>query len=169
MKKYNQPARIYVACLAAYNSGVLHGEWIDLDECSFDKDTVQGEIQKMLSKSPREKAEEWAIHDYEGLHNISEYEKIEEICKQGELFDEYGVAAKVLLPEVMSVEEAKNILEDGYSIHESYEDYALQYAEECLGLELPNFLVVDWDRTGRDLAMDKTVIRSCGELYFFNR
>lgn len=169
MKKYKESARIYVACLAAYNSGVLHGEWIDLDECSFDKDAVLAEIQEMLSNSPKKNAEEWAIHDYEGLHNISQYEEIEEVCKQGELFDEYGVAAKVLLPEVMSVEEAKNILEDGYSIYESYEDYALEYVEDCLGLELPNFLVVDWDRTGRDLAMDKTVIRSCGELYFFNR
>jgi len=24
--------RIYVACLAAYNAGKLHGEWIDADQ-----------------------------------------------------------------------------------------------------------------------------------------
>lgn len=28
----NQEQRIYVACLAAYNSGILHGEWIDIGD-----------------------------------------------------------------------------------------------------------------------------------------
>lgn len=41
--------RIYVACLASYNNGVLHGEWIDLD--GQDTDDVQAEIAKMLRAS----------------------------------------------------------------------------------------------------------------------
>ena len=28
--------RIYVACLAAYNGGTLHGEWIDADQSADD-------------------------------------------------------------------------------------------------------------------------------------
>ncbi|KGK67087.1 antirestriction protein ArdA [Xanthomonas citri] len=42
--------RIYVACLASYNNGVLHGRWIDLD--GMDADDVQAEIAAMLRESP---------------------------------------------------------------------------------------------------------------------
>ncbi|AAM35939.1 antirestriction protein ArdA [Xanthomonas citri pv. citri] len=42
--------RIYVACLASYNNGVLHGRWIELD--GLDYDDVQAEIAEMLRESP---------------------------------------------------------------------------------------------------------------------
>ncbi|NIJ81204.1 antirestriction protein ArdA [Xanthomonas cannabis] len=42
--------RIYAACLASYNNGVLHGRWIDL--YAADLDDVQGEIAEMLRESP---------------------------------------------------------------------------------------------------------------------
>lgn len=41
--------RIYVACLASYNAGILHGRWID---ASSDPDAMQGEIDAMLCASP---------------------------------------------------------------------------------------------------------------------
>ncbi|WP_266031245.1 antirestriction protein ArdA [Brucella intermedia] len=40
--------RLYVACLASYNSGVLHGRWI---EASSDVDEMQDRINAMLRKS----------------------------------------------------------------------------------------------------------------------
>lgn len=49
---------IYVACLASYNSGILHGEWIEVT----DEETVRKEIRKILAASPVEDAEEYAIH-----------------------------------------------------------------------------------------------------------
>ncbi|KIQ27503.1 antirestriction protein ArdA [Xanthomonas campestris] len=42
--------RIYVACLASYNNGVLHGRWIDLD--GMDAEDVQAGIAAMLRESP---------------------------------------------------------------------------------------------------------------------
>jgi len=42
--------RMYVACLASYNNGRLHGRWIDLDGASLDD--VQDEIAAMLRESP---------------------------------------------------------------------------------------------------------------------
>ena len=51
--------RIYVACLAAYNNGQLHGRWIDADQ---DVEAIQSEIANMLSSSPIPNAEEHAIH-----------------------------------------------------------------------------------------------------------
>lgn len=41
--------RIYAACLASYNNGVLHGRWIDCD-CGLLH--VQEEIAEMLRESP---------------------------------------------------------------------------------------------------------------------
>jgi antirestriction protein len=46
--------RIYVACLAAYNNGELHGEWIDADQSA---DAIRKEINKMLATSPEPNAE----------------------------------------------------------------------------------------------------------------
>ena len=42
--------RIYVACLASYNSGRLHGTWIDLD--GKEESEVWNEINDMLARSP---------------------------------------------------------------------------------------------------------------------
>lgn len=42
--------QIYVACLASYNAGVLHGEWIDLE--GRDADDVRDEIARILRESP---------------------------------------------------------------------------------------------------------------------
>ena len=40
--------RIYVACLAAYNNGCLHGRWID----ATTPDEVMAEVCAMLAASP---------------------------------------------------------------------------------------------------------------------
>ena len=56
--------KIYVADLAAYNNGILHGVWIDA--CK-DIDTIWDDIHKILENSPLAGSEEWAIHDYEGF------------------------------------------------------------------------------------------------------
>ena len=64
-----EPVRIYVACLAAYNNGVLHGRWID---AARGEDHIWEETRAMLAASPIPDAEEWAIHDYEGFESASE-------------------------------------------------------------------------------------------------
>ena len=69
----NSELRIYVADLAAYNAGILHGVWID---ATLELDVIQEQVNTMLTASPEEGAEEYAIHDYEGFdgYNLSEYE-----------------------------------------------------------------------------------------------
>lgn len=42
--------RIYVACLASYNNGRLHGRWIDCD--GKDSDDLQAEVNEILRSSP---------------------------------------------------------------------------------------------------------------------
>ena len=67
-KGQNNSPKIYVACLAAYNSGQLHGEWIAADQ---ETQEIYADIKSMLNKSPEPFAEEWAVHDYEGFGTIS--------------------------------------------------------------------------------------------------
>src|SRR4051795_7421988 len=83
--------RIYVACLAAYNAGRLHGRWIDAAQ---DADAIWAEVREMLAASPVPGAEEHAIHDYEGFAGIGigEYDSIEVVAQLAELLEEHGPA-----------------------------------------------------------------------------
>jgi antirestriction protein len=78
--------RIYVACLASYNSGILHGAWFD---ASTDVDEMQAAINAVIESSPVPDAEEWAFHDYEGLGQLEEYEDLDTIAERLEAYEEY--------------------------------------------------------------------------------
>ena len=65
----NDTPKIYVACLASYNAGILHGNWIDLDGT----EDLEDRISEILKASPEEDAEEWAVHDHESCGQLSEY------------------------------------------------------------------------------------------------
>ena len=71
--------RIYVACLAAYNNGILHGAWIEATEAW----SMWEATRDMLAKSPIPDAEEWAIHDHEGFASIriNEYDSFERVAE----------------------------------------------------------------------------------------
>jgi len=81
--------RIYVAYLAAYNNGILHGAWLDAEQ---GVDTLNADIVAMLAASPNAGAEEWAIHDYEGFEgvHIAEYEGIDGVASMGDFIGEHG-------------------------------------------------------------------------------
>jgi antirestriction protein len=118
--------RIYVACLAAYNNGRLHGTWIDIEG---DANTVYEEIQAMLADSPIPGAEEWAIHDYEGFHSIrlSEYSGIDEVCDLVALVREHGALGAAIYGYYGDLDEAKTALEERYcGKYDSLADYAQQ-------------------------------------------
>lgn len=88
----NPLPRIYVACLASYNSGVLHGAWIDATQ---GPDHMQDAIQEMLQQSPEPGAEEWAIHDYDGFpariaDQLGESPSLELVATLAELIEEHG-------------------------------------------------------------------------------
>jgi antirestriction protein len=80
--------RIYVACLAAYNNGRLHGRWIE----ATTPDEIRREVSAMPRASPEPGAEESAIHDYEGFEgaHLSEYASFETVCDLAEFIGEHG-------------------------------------------------------------------------------
>ena len=65
----NTSPMIYVACLASYSAGRLHGAWINVTNV----DDMHAEIAGMLAASPIPGAEEWAIHDTDAFGECSQF------------------------------------------------------------------------------------------------
>lgn len=146
--------KIYVADLAAYNNGYLHGCWIDATK---DLDDIQEEIQNMLKKSPVEFSEKWAIHDYEGFGSISisEYEGIESVKEKSEFIEEHGeLGAEVLSHFCGDLKHARETIEDYYmGEYKSLADYAEELTDQTS--EIPEHLefYIDYERMGRDMEL----------------
>ncbi|VDC23113.1 antirestriction protein ArdA [Pseudogemmobacter humi] len=146
--------RIYVACLAAYNSGYLHGAWIDADQ---DADQIRDEIAVMLARSPIEDAEEYAIHDYEGFEgvSISEYAGIDSVARMGAFIAEHGALGAGLLEQFSGdMDQAESTLEDCYhGQFASLADYMEELTTESVTIPEALRYYVDWDAMARDAEM----------------
>jgi antirestriction protein len=154
MTDTNETPRIYIACLAAYNNGKLHGEWIDANQ---DADDIFTEIKSMLAESPEPDAEEFAIHDYEYFHGISihEYESIPKVAQLAQLLDEYGEPFAHYLEHIGGIDEidddtAENFEDAYYSEYDSIADFA---QERHQFLSIPDELKahIDWDSVAEDM------------------
>ncbi len=148
--------RIYVACLASYNSGKLHGRWIDAAQ---DADGIRAEISEMLAESSEQIAEEWAIHDYEGFCGlqIREYEDIDQISELAQLVSEHGDAFAAYAEHVEIDYATADGFQDAYcGQYQSEREYAEQYIDDCYDLDrmmgdLATYF--DYERFARDLFL----------------
>ncbi len=127
--------RIYVASLSDYNAGRLHGVWIE----ATDIDRVRAGVTAMLKASPAGRAEEYAIHDFEGFSRYlpSEWSDLELVCAIGAAILEHGTVFTAYLEHVAFPTDAERIPEvlAGFSecyqgAYESVEDWAEQYLED---------------------------------------
>lgn len=162
MEEQQSEIRIYVACLAAYNNGILHGGWIDACQ---DADEIRWAIHDILKLSPIECAEEYAIHDYEGFEgvSISEYESIDHVAELAEFLSEHGALGGKLVEYFGDIEEAKEALSDRYyGEYRSLSDFAEELTEETT--EIPENLrfYVDYEAMARDLAISDVVTFETG-------
>lgn len=150
----NLQPRIYVACLAAYNSGHLHGAWIDAAQEPW---TIYDEVKAMLSASPIAGAEEWAIHDYEGFGElrIEEYASFDRVSALACFIAEHGEIGAVLLDHYSGdVDEAREALSDRYlGAHASLADYVQELTEESTTIPHALRYYVDWQAMARDAQM----------------
>ena len=146
--------RIYIASLADYNAGRLHGRWIDLSGKTADE--VKEEIKAMLKESKEPIAEEWAIHDYElGGLRISEYESIDTLVEIAEMLSEHGEAWADYAGYVGVEYATKDAFEEAYcGQYHSEKEYAEQLLDELGELDsIPEHLryYFDYDAYARDL------------------
>lgn len=161
--------KIYVACLAAYNNGILHGLWID---ATLGEDHIWEGIKAMLAASPIPGAEEYAIHDYEGFEGarIEEYSGIAVVAELAAFIDEHGEIAGKLVEYFGDLGEAKEALEDRYcGVHSSVADFAQEITEETTQIpqNLQNY--IDYERMARDLEMSDILAIETGfeEVHIF--
>ena len=168
----NGEIRIYVACLAAYNNGYLHGTWID---ATLGENAIWDQTNEVLKTSPMPDAEEWAIHDYEGFEglNISEYEGIQSVVEKAEFIEEHGRLGAEVANHYGDFESARRALEADYAgQYDSLADFAQEITAETS--EIPNHLqhYIDWERMGRDLEVNDVLAIDMGyrEVHvFWNR
>ncbi|MEM7570444.1 MAG: antirestriction protein ArdA, partial [Pseudomonadota bacterium] len=108
------PIRVYVACLASYNTGILHGAWIDATQ---GENHLRKATQDMLKRSPMSNAEEWAIHDHEGLPNASvqEHSSFTKIAGLASFMEDHGRLGEAILAYYSgSLDDARDALTERY-------------------------------------------------------
>jgi antirestriction protein len=123
--------KVWIGCLAAYNCGRLHGEWVDVPETA---DELWGEIKRVLAKSPVPGAEEWFFGDYEDFRpwQPGEYPDVEKLVLAAELIREKGDAAAYYL----------NVKDDPFYGVDDYDDLEAAFSDSYRG---------EWD-SPRDYA-----------------
>lgn len=145
--------RIYVADLAAYNNGKLHGVWID---AALELDDIQEAVAKMLKASPEGFAEEYAIHDYEGFgsYRVSEYEGLESVHEVACFIKEHEELGAELLAHFSSIDEARTAIDENYAgCYESVADFAEELTEDSV--QIPESLAryIDYNAMAYDMEV----------------
>ncbi len=83
--------RIWIASLADYNAGRLHGDWID---AAVDEQELLAAAQRILASSREPGAEEWGIFDFDefGAFRVNEYDDLAMVAKVARGIAEHGPA-----------------------------------------------------------------------------
>jgi antirestriction protein len=147
--------RIYVACLASYNAGRLYGKWIDAGQ---DADGIQADVDAMLAASPDPYAEEWAIHDSEGLGRIGEWESFDRVAAIGQAIAEAGDDAPALLEWIDndSNSDPEEFADCYAGCWDSLADFAYDINDgDSLTGRLDSY--IDWESVGRDFELSGEV------------
>lgn len=154
---------IYVASLADYNNGILHGTWID---AAREPDAIYADINAMLAKSREPAAEEFAIHDYEqfGRWRVNEYDSIEQVSRIARGIAEHGYAYSAWA-DVFDGEPASfdiDSFQEAYLGHyDSVTEYVEQMADdfgyteelEKLPEHLRDYVRIDYEAIARDMQL----------------
>jgi len=155
---HNTKPRIYIACLAAYNRGVLHGAWIDADQ---EPAEIWTDIWRMLDRSPAADAEEYAIHDYEGFERleVDEYDGIDRISRLAAFIVEHGKLGASLLSHFGGVlDYARKAIEESYhGCFGTLADYMQEVTESGTEMPVPFRYYIDWQAMARDAEMNGDV------------
>ena len=176
--------RIYVASLMDYNAGILHGVWID---ATLDPDEIYEQVKTMLAASPEAacdfskkwglKAEEWAIHDYEGFGELTvhEYEQFDWVSGIAQLIEDHDAGVLCALVQLMGETDAGELerMIEGYSSFDSWTDAIDDQRSELYDLLENTFGEVPWGITVADERLRMSLKMNCawtenkGTIYHF--
>jgi len=169
----------YVACLASYNNGILHGDWIALDG----SENINRRIKEILRSSPISKAEEYAIHDHEHCGNLGEYDgrgALIRIATAYQATQQEGIEWKAFaaycdhLSEEISTEAIQHFQESYAGASSSIEGWCEEFLEDSGQLsEIPENLryYFNFESLARDMQINDvfTVAHNSQTLVFWRR
>lgn len=168
--------QLWYGCLAAYNSGYLHGKWLRLADYPGAAELRQAIQREVLETSPIPDAEEYAAFDYQsfpGNYNPGEYpdlDKLYEMIKQAEDIDEEVLEAALNCSD--DWDEACEMAQDKYAGHfRTSADFAEDLAEQSGDLEtIPQHYrnYIDWESKGRDYILNGDVWEHDGHYFWTN-
>ena len=147
--------QIYIACLAAYNSSIAYGKWIDATQ---EIEAIHVEIQEMLFNSPIAGAKEFAVHAFDGFGplRLDEYESVESIHEKARFILKHGELGAELLVYYGNVESAQDAIENRYhGEYKSQIDFAIQLFEDCHMESIPEMVqcYIDYASFKRDIFL----------------
>ncbi|MGL5032628.1 MAG: antirestriction protein ArdA [Microcystaceae cyanobacterium] len=128
MSKFNP--QIWAGCQAAYNSGHLHGKWIDATQ---EEDDIWTEIKAMLAESPVSylyECEEWYVGDTQDFNDVTIGTNVSKISEIAQAIKKYG--------EGMSI-----FLKHGCEISNFESSYKGCYKSE------QDFVYKEWEKSGK--------------------
>jgi antirestriction protein len=137
--------RIYVASLADYNAGRLHGAWLAADQAV---DDLQEQSEAMLGASRERGAEEYAVHDYEDFAGIrlDEATSLATIARLATGLARHGPAFAALVAWLGIADATEEAFDNHYrGSWQSVQDYAADLLDE-LGVDQYLADVPDWLR-----------------------
>jgi antirestriction protein len=148
--------RVWIASLADYNAGRLHGEWVD---AAVDAADLTRFAQHIVDTSPEPGAEEWAIFDYDnfGTYRIHEYEDLATVAAVARGIAKFGPAFAVWAEQSeTNIDDMESGFEDAFlGFYESRDDYLDTMlddlgASDAIDKNVPQWLVahVSIDRDG---------------------
>lgn len=162
---------VYVASLADYNAGRLHGTWIDP---ARDLDDVHRAVSEMLSRSRTPGAEEYAIHDFSGFGRhveMGEYTSLDRVHALALGIGEYGMSFAAWWSYVNPLSSDENELREHFQENyrgtwDTLEDYAEQYLDDIgavrIAEEIPTwiqpYLALDIGGFARDLVLGGDIV-----------
>jgi antirestriction protein len=164
-----EQSQIYIACLAAYNNGYLHGKWID---ATLGEDCIQDEIKDILATSPIPNAEEWAIHDFDNVPQFIQdnYKDFDDLERWINAYHEHSEVIFLMARDVglNDIDEIINYDEQNYrNDWGSFKEFAIDYFyehEEC-----PPHLIgyIDFDSYAYELLHDYFTIEHNGRTHVY--
>lgn len=174
--------KIYVACLASYNSGYLFGKWLDLDNYSSG-DEVLTAIEEEITNCPEnpmrkihgEEPEEWAMHDIEGINyelaGRTEWPNFDDLIEMNEVLNDDNGELILEIKDYLSsdIQEAKEFFEEKHIGEFSSDTELADYiAEEINGWDLSEGIgrYFDSQAFARDLQYSGEVTEIGGHYFW---
>lgn len=160
--------QVWIACLACYNDGRLHGEWIDATDADAIRETITA-----LQASCGHIDNDWAIHDYDGMSSdLGEYPNLDKLAELAQCIQEHGDAFRAYMGNVGSEYATKDGFDESYcGQFDTQKDYAYEYVDSTGMFDGVNESIqsyFDYDSFARDLFMDGySFIRLDGTGYVF--